>query len=164
MFLDEPTIGLDVRMQVAVRQFIADWNRQSGATVLLTSHYMADIAALCPRVIVISAGRIRYDGFLPALVDRLAPERRVVVSTVRPLDPAELAAAAPFVAEQGRLAVTVPLSEVKSVVDQALRRLPVQDLAIEEPPLEAVIAQLFSEEEPAAAAASAPPAGAREHR
>lgn len=146
MFLDEPTLGLDVRMQLAVRKFIAEWNRQSGATVLLTSHYMADIAALCPRVIVISAGRIRYDGSLAALVDRVAPERRVVVSTVRPLDPDELTAAAPFVLDEGRLVVTVPMAEVKAVVDRALRSLPVQGLAIEEPPLEAVIAQLFTEQ------------------
>jgi ABC-2 type transport system ATP-binding protein len=154
LFLDEPTIGLDVRMQVAVRQFVAHWNRTSGATVLLTSHYMADIAALCPRVIVISGGRIRYDGALAALVDRLAPERRVVVSTVRSLEPSELEAARPFVLEEGRLVATVPVTEVKAVVDRALRELPVQDLAIEEPPLEDVIAQLFAEDADASATAS----------
>ena len=146
LFLDEPTIGLDVRMQVAVRQFIAQWNKQSGATVLLTSHYMADIAALTPRVVVISSGRIVYDGSLETLVDKLAPERRVVVMPLRPLSQEELTAAAPFVLEEGRLVVTVVVQEVKRVVDRALRELPVQDLAIEEPPLEDVIAQLFSSE------------------
>jgi ABC-2 type transport system ATP-binding protein len=144
LFLDEPTIGLDVRMQVAVRQFIAQWNKRSGATVLLTSHYMADIAALTPRVIVIAQGRIVYDGDLEALVDRLSPERRVVVMPLRPLSAEELEAAAPFVLEEGRLVVTVAVNEVKSIVDRALRELPVRDLAIEEPPLEDVIAQLFS--------------------
>src|SRR5262245_19121304 len=130
-------------MQVAVRQFIAQWNKKSGATVLLTSHYMADIAALCRRVIVISSGRIAYDGELDALVDRLAPERCVVVTPLRPLSADELATAAPFTLEEGRLVVTVAVQEVKRMVDRALRELPVQDLAIEEPPLEDVIAQLF---------------------
>jgi ABC-2 type transport system ATP-binding protein len=158
LFLDEPTIGLDVRMQVAVRDFIARWNRQSGATVLLTSHYMADIAALCRRVVVIAEGRIRYDGLLDELVNRLAPERRVVVTPLRPLDADEIGKASPFVLEDGRLAATVSVSAVKSVIDRALRELPVQDLAIEEPPLEDVIAQLFAEERRAPGDPDAPAA------
>ena len=146
LFLDEPTIGLDVRMQVAVRQFIAHWNERSGATVLLTSHYMADIAALCRRVIVIAAGRLRYDGSLQALVQRIAPERRVIVRTLRDPTPEEREQAAVFALEDGQLVATVPVAEVKAVVDRALRTLPVQDLAIEEPPLEEVIARLFAEQ------------------
>lgn len=143
LFLDEPTIGLDVRMQVAVRKFIAEWNEHSGATVLLTSHYMADIAALCPRVVVIASGRIRYDGSLKALVERLAPRRRVVVTPTEAVDAATLVA--PFVAVDGRLVADVPFADVKGIVDVALRELPVQDLAIEEPPLEDVISRLFEE-------------------
>lgn len=147
LFLDEPTIGLDVRMQVAVRQFIARWNEKSGATVLLTSHYMADIAALCSRVIVIAKGTIRYDGSLDALVDRLAPTRRVIVTPTRAVEAAEIVE--PFVLAEGRVIADVSVADVKRVVDAALRSLPVHDLAIEEPPLEDVIAQLFSlEEEP----------------
>ncbi len=145
LFLDEPTIGLDVRMQVAVRQFIADWNERNGATVLLTSHYMADISALCSRVVVIAKGTIRYDGELSELVRRLAPTRRVVVTPTRAVDTEELPE--PFVLQGGRVVADVPMAEVKTAVDAALRFLPVQDLAIEEPPLEDVIAQLFSEEE-----------------
>jgi ABC-2 type transport system ATP-binding protein len=152
LFLDEPTIGLDVRMQLAVRQFIARWNEASGATVLLTSHYMADVSALCQRVIEIAAGRIRYDGSLEQLVQQIAPERRVVVATTRPLTAEELGAVEPFVAERGRLVATVPVADVKRVVDLALRRLPVADLAIDEPPLEDVIAALFAPEERAAEA------------
>ncbi len=143
LFLDEPTIGLDVRMQVAVRKFIADWNKRSGATVLLTSHYMADIAALCPRVVVIAKGRIQYDGPLGDLVERLAPRRRIVVTPISPIE--DVPACEPFVPDDGRLVADVAVGDVKRVVDVALRQLPVQDLAIEEPPLEDVIAQLFSE-------------------
>jgi ABC-2 type transport system ATP-binding protein len=147
LFLDEPTIGLDVRMQLAVRQFIARWNESSGATVLLTSHYMADVSALCQRVIIIAAGRIRYDGGLDELVKQIAPERRVVVSTTRQLSAEELEGVKPFVPEGGRLVATVPVADIKRVVDRALRELPVADLAIDEPPLEDVIAALFAPEE-----------------
>ena len=72
LFLDEPTIGLDITMQRRIRAFIAEYNQRHGATVLLTSHYMADVEALCRRVIVIDHGRILFDGDLTALVTRLA--------------------------------------------------------------------------------------------
>ncbi|MCW8137563.1 MAG: ATP-binding cassette domain-containing protein, partial [Planctomycetota bacterium] len=151
LFLDEPTIGLDVRMQVVVRRFVEEWNRRTGATILLTSHYMADIAALCPRVIVISAGRLRFDGPLQDLVRRHGTDRRVVVAPVREPTPEELALADRFQrTDDGKLVATVPAADVKAAVDQALRALPIQDLAVEEPPLEDVIARLFAEQEPAA--------------
>lgn len=150
LFLDEPTIGLDVRMQVAVRAFVAEWNRRTGATVLLTSHYMADIAALCPRVILIAGGQVRYDGPLEELVRRWAPERRVVVHTLREPTPEEQAAAGPFTLEDGRLVALVAPDELKTTLDRALRALPVRDLTVEEPPLEQVVARLF--EQPAAQA------------
>ena len=73
LFMDEPTLGLDVSMQSRLRRFVAEYNRRSGATVILTSHYMADVVALCPRVIVIHQGRILYDGRLGQLAERLAP-------------------------------------------------------------------------------------------
>src|SRR5437667_12529488 len=72
LFLDEPTIGLDVTMQRRIRTFLAEYNQRHGATVLLTSHYMADVEALCKRVIVIHHGRILFDGQLAALADRFA--------------------------------------------------------------------------------------------
>jgi ABC-2 type transport system ATP-binding protein len=157
LFLDEPTIGLDVRMQVVVRKFIGEWNRRTGATVLLTSHYMADIAALCPRVIVISSGRLRYDGPLQELVRKYATDRRVVVTPTREATSDELAQAARFARdEEGKLVALVDAGDVKATVDAALRGLPVQDLVIEEPPLEEVIARLFAEtQEPAPAVAPA---------
>jgi ABC-2 type transport system ATP-binding protein len=85
LFLDEPTLGLDVNAQARVRQFLADYNRSTGATVLLTSHYMADITALCPRVLLIHQGRLFYDGALAALGERLAPWREVRLDLDRPI-------------------------------------------------------------------------------
>ena len=73
LFLDEPTLGLDVNAQVAVRQFLQDYNQKYGATILLTSHYMADITALCDRVLVIHQGSLIYDGQLERLLDQFAP-------------------------------------------------------------------------------------------
>jgi ABC-2 type transport system ATP-binding protein len=145
LFLDEPTIGLDVRMQATVRRFIADWTARSGAVLLLTSHYMDDVSALCPRVIVIDGGHIRFDGALDALSRRYAPHRRVVVQTDEPPTPAELERVPGFVETGGRLVAIAPKADVKRLVDLALRELPVTDLTVEEPPLEEAMASLFRE-------------------
>src|SRR5437868_12673858 len=77
LFLDEPTIGLDVTMQKRIRSFIAEYNQRYGATVLLTSHYMADVEALCRRVVVIHRGRILFDGQLAQLTDRFAAYKTI---------------------------------------------------------------------------------------
>src|SRR5437773_4224646 len=80
-FLDEPTIGLDVSMQVRIRRFVAEYNRRTGATILLTSHYMDDVVALCKRVIVIHRGLLLYDGPLADLAERMAPYK-VITATL----------------------------------------------------------------------------------
>src|SRR5437588_7155596 len=79
-FLDEPTIGLDVSMQSRIRQFVAEYNHRSGATILLTSHYMDDVVALCKRVLVIHQGKLLYDGALADLAERMAPYKRISVT------------------------------------------------------------------------------------
>src|SRR5215813_3093462 len=91
LFLDEPTIGLDVSMQAVMREFIRSYNVRFGATVLLTSHYMADVAALCPRVIVIDHGKLLYDGDLNALVKRINPDKLVSLKFGKAIAPLELA-------------------------------------------------------------------------
>src|SRR5206468_8335316 len=83
LFLDEPTIGLDVTMQKRIRAFIAEYNRRHGASVLLTSHYMADVEALCRRVIVIHHGQLLFDGDLSRLVERFSPHKTIVVELER---------------------------------------------------------------------------------
>ncbi|NCC36683.1 MAG: ATP-binding cassette domain-containing protein, partial [Chloroflexia bacterium] len=86
LFLDEPTLGLDVTMQRRIRSFVADYNRRHGATVMLTSHYMADVEALCRRVIVIHHGKVLYDGALSGLVDRFAAYRQLGITLAEPAD------------------------------------------------------------------------------
>ena len=91
LFLDEPTIGLDVSMQAKMREFIRDYNERFGAAVLLTSHYMDDVVALCPRVVVIDRGHLIYDGDLRELVRRVRPDKHVTIRFSKPVDRADLA-------------------------------------------------------------------------
>jgi len=147
LFLDEPTIGLDVTMQGAVREFIRRYNEQHGATVILTSHYMEDVAALCPRIIVIDQGRIVYDGALVELVRKLRPEKRVRLSLGADVDRAGLEMpGARLISWDGREAqLQVAQADLQAVVGGLLARLPVLDLTVEDPPLEEVLGALFEE-------------------
>lgn len=142
LFLDEPTIGLDVEMQVQVRRFIHEHNTRTGATVLLTSHYMADIAALTPRLLVIDRGSLRYDGLLAELAERVAPERRVTVKQVIP----ELEALG-FRVLDGEMVVSVPPGEANGLIQKVLGLAPLAELGVEAPPLEEVMSRYFRAEE-----------------
>jgi len=145
LFLDEPTIGLDVSMQAAVRSFVRRYNEHSGATIVLTSHYMHDVAALCPRVVVIDRGRLSYDGGLEALIRRMRPEKRLVLHLERPVDRRDLEALGKVVALESAEAVLQVHQEVlQSTVSRALATLPVRDLTVENAPLEEVMSELFS--------------------
>jgi ABC-2 type transport system ATP-binding protein len=145
LFLDEPTIGLDVSMQATVRSFIRAYNESSGATVLLTSHYMEDVAALCPRVVVIDHGRLIYDGDLRQLSLRIRPDKRVVVRLERPAAGGELSRFGEVLSTSGTQAVIrVSAGEVSAAVGRMLAALPVADLTVEDPPLEEVMSELFS--------------------
>ncbi len=141
LFLDEPTIGLDVEMQVEVRKFIADLNRETGATVLLTSHYMQDIEALTPRLILIDRGKLRFDGTREELARRCAPERKIVVKGSHP-DLIDLG----FTGEQGAMVAVVPLVETNQRLQLLLARHPDIDVEVQSPPLEEVIARSFRQE------------------
>ncbi|GGM91294.1 ABC transporter ATP-binding protein [Thermus composti] len=146
LFLDEPTLGLDVNAQVAVRDFLKEYNRRYGATILLTSHYMADIAALCPRVLVIHQGRLLYDGALEGLLERFAPYREVGLTLKSPLPKEALRAFGEVREVEGREArLLVPRERLMERVAEILKRLPVEDLEVKEPPLEEVIARVFQE-------------------
>jgi ABC-2 type transport system ATP-binding protein len=146
LFLDEPTLGVDVTMQGRIRQFIASHNQKYGATVLLTSHYMADVTALCSRVIVIHKGTVLYDGALDALADRIAPFKLVRID-VENADAATRAAEYGNVTEEQGLKITmrVPRAEASGLVSRLLAELPVVDLTVEDPPIEEVIDQIFQE-------------------
>jgi ABC-2 type transport system ATP-binding protein len=146
LFLDEPTIGLDVSMQATVRGFVKAYNERFGATVLLTSHYMEDVVQLCPRVIVIDHGRLIYDGDLRALSQKLRPDRRIVVRFANG-DGAgrdDLARFGQVISsDPGQATIQVSSEEVSGAVARMLAALPVADLTIEDPPLEEVLSELF---------------------
>ena len=144
LFLDEPTIGLDVSMQTTVRGFIRAYNERFGATVLLTSHYMDDVVALCPRVVVIDKGRLIHDGDLRQLSLAVRPDKRVVVRLDRPVPEADLARFGAVVSASALQAVIqVAAADVSSAVGRVLAALPVADLTVEDPPLEEVMSELF---------------------
>ena len=156
LFLDEPTIGLDVAMQVTIRDFIRDYNQRHDATVLLTSHYMDDVVALCPRVIVIDGGRLIHDGDLRALVKTMIPDKLVSFTGGVPAD--EVARLGDVVkVEGGRTTVRVPEARLREVVSHVLERAGA-DLAVEDPPLEDVMRKLFKDKRVGAAEPAAEPA------
>ena len=145
LFLDEPTIGLDVTMQKRIRTFIGEYNRRYGATVLLTSHYMADVQALCKRVIVIHHGRILFDGNLGGLGGQFAADKRIGVTLEDP--EVDLRAYGEVVGQEaGRITLRVSKADAPRVTAQLLRDYPVTDLTIEDPPLEDVIERVFAQE------------------
>jgi ABC-2 type transport system ATP-binding protein len=150
LFLDEPTLGLDVSMQRRLREFIGEYNRQSGATVILTSHYMADVQALCPRVIMIDHGKLLYDGSLDSLGRRLAPFKliRLTFSKAVSITPGDgcLPVETEVVEQAGdTLVIRVHQEQASRVVAAVLQQLPVVDLVVEDPPVEAVLDQVFRE-------------------
>ena len=141
LFLDEPTLGLDITMQKRIRGFVAEYNRRHAASVLLTSHYMADVQALCQRVIVIDHGRILFDGDLAALASRLAAYKEVGVTL--PAD-ADLSGYGEVRARDGdRVILRVPKEQTPSVTARLLAEHTVLDLTVEDPPIEDVIELLL---------------------
>jgi ABC-2 type transport system ATP-binding protein len=170
LFLDEPTLGLDVSMQGRLRRFLGEYNRRSGVTIILTSHYMADVVALCPRVILIHQGQLIYDGELQGLAQKLAPFKLIRVALRRSRVTEGVAAADDVAAtsdvaatndvagqlaqhpgveiieqENGRLTLRASRDEAPSLTAHLLDTLPVADLVVEDPPIEVVIDQIYQE-------------------
>jgi ABC-2 type transport system ATP-binding protein len=144
LFLDEPTIGLDVAMQLAIRDFIRSYNQRHEATVLLTSHYMDDVVALCPRIIVIDEGKLIHDGDLRALIKTMDPDKRVSFTTTAPIADDELAKLGAVLAKDGpRVTLRVAEREIATVIGHLLGTLKASDLAIEDPPLEDILRAMF---------------------
>ena len=145
LFLDEPTIGLDVTMQKRIRAFIAEYNRRYEATVLLTSHYMADVEALCKRVIVIHHGRILFDGQLSGLGERFAAYKTIAVELQDGVR--DLGAYGDVLQQDGsRITLRVPRAETAQITARLLAEQDVADLTVEDPPIEDVIELVFAQE------------------
>jgi ABC-2 type transport system ATP-binding protein len=163
LFLDEPTIGLDVTMQRRLRHFVGEYNRRHGATVLLTSHYMADVEALCKRVLVIHHGRLLFDGPLTALVERFSPHKTIVVELdeAAGVGPVDLSPFGEVLAvEEGRVTLRVPKAATAQVTGRLLASVPIADLTVADPPIEEVIEQVFAQGSPDGGAPPGGPEGA----
>lgn len=151
LFLDEPTIGLDIGSQNRIRAFLKKYNERSGATIILTSHYMADVTALCERIIIIHQGQLKYDGKLTDLSRRIAPYKLIAIVLKE-----EAPAASPSSLEtygtvmpsqeEGKILLQVPADQTAPITARLLAEQPVQDLTIEDPPIEDVIDRAFHEE------------------
>jgi viologen exporter family transport system ATP-binding protein len=145
LFLDEPTIGLDVTMQKRIRSFVAEYNRRYEATVLLTSHYMADVEALCKRVIVIHHGQILFDGALSGLGERFAAYKTIAVELQDGVR--DLGAYGDVLQQDGsRITLRVPRAETAQITARLLAEQDVADLTVEDPPIEDVIELVFAQE------------------
>ncbi len=145
LFLDEPTIGLDIVSQKAVRQFLRDYNRRHRVTILLTSHYMADIKELCERVIVIHKGSKIYDGDLLRLESASGSRKKIITfAPAEAFPPSWSSPHGETVHQDGKFILRVPGENVVAASQDILRAGPVADITIEDVPLEDIIAELFT--------------------
>jgi len=144
IFLDEPTLGLDINAQSAVRKFLQEYNQRYQATILLTSHYMADITALCKRVMLIHQGQLIYDGNLEALLAKFAPYREIKVELAQLVSAAKLAEYGEIEAIEGmEVRFLVQREKLTATVGRILAELTIVDLNVNEPPIEDVIGRIF---------------------
>lgn len=146
LFLDEPTLGLDVSVVQLLRRFIADYSRETGATVLLTSHYMADVEALCSRIVLINNGAIAYVGGLAGLMADKVQHKLIKVLLPVEWDE-DFSRLGEVVAREGnRITLKVPRDDISRTTARLLAECPVNDLIVTDPPLEAIIDQVYREE------------------
>ncbi len=147
LFLDEPTIGLDITGQSRIREFLREYNKRTGATILLTSHYMADVTALCERIIIIHHGQLKYDGGINDLSKKIAPFKLIGVM-LADADSHDLSKYGEVVQNEEdaeKRYIQVKAEEVTQVTSRLLADLPVYDITIADPPIEDVIEQAFNQ-------------------
>ena len=145
LFLDEPTIGLDVIAQYNVQDFLRHYQQTRRNTILLTSHYMKDVAALCRRVVIMAMGRIMYDGSLGGIIDRFSGHKVITLQMSDGQTPGDLNRYGEVLSiETPRVKLRVRRNVVPDVLGSILASYPVEDVSVEDPPLEEVIAEMFS--------------------
>ena len=144
LFLDEPTIGLDVVAQHNIQQFLKHYQRERQITILLTSHYMKDVAALCHRAVIISQGQIQYDGSLSGIIDSFSGHKVITLQFAddQSLDGLERFGEVLSI-ESPRAKVRIDRLQVAKTLAAILSQYSVNDVAVEDPPLEEVIAAAF---------------------
>jgi ABC-2 type transport system ATP-binding protein len=144
LFLDEPTLGLDINAQASVRDFLKEYNQRYQATILLTSHYMADITTLCERVMLIYQGQLFYDGSLETLLERFAPEREVRVELAQHLSESILKKYGEIELIEGqKVNFLVKRENLTTTISRIVTDLDILDLTITDPPIEQIIGRLF---------------------
>ena len=147
LFLDEPTIGLDITGQARIREFLREYNKRTGATILLTSHYMADVTALCERIIIIHHGQLKYDGGIGDLSRKIAPFKLIGVRLAE-VDSHDLTKYGTLVQNEEdweKQYIQVRAEDVTRVTSGLLADLPIHDITITDPPIEDVIEQAFNQ-------------------
>jgi viologen exporter family transport system ATP-binding protein len=147
LFLDEPTIGLDISGQARIREFLREYNRRTGATILLTSHYMADVTALCERIIIIHHGKLKYDGGINDLSRKIAPFKLIGVRLAETNSHDLRKYGTPVQNEEDweKQYIQVKAEDVTRVTSGLLADLPIHDITITDPPIEDVIEQAFNQ-------------------
>jgi len=147
LFLDEPTIGLDISGQARIREFLKEYNRRSGATIILTSHYMADVTALCERILIIHHGQLKYDGGISNLSRRIAPFKLIGVILAESNGHNLSKYGEPVQNEEDaeKFYIQVKAEDVTKVTSRMLSDLPIHDITIADPPIEDVIERAFNE-------------------
>lgn len=146
LFLDEPTIGLDVVAQHNIQQFLKYYQQKRKITILLTSHYMKDVAALCNRVVIIAAGQIKYDGSLSGIIDEFSGQKLITLQFAEGQNLNDLHRFGEVVElEPPRARLRIERSKVASILSAILNEHAIADVAVEDPPLEDVIAEVFSQ-------------------
>ncbi|MBM3124163.1 MAG: ATP-binding cassette domain-containing protein [Chloroflexi bacterium] len=147
LFLDEPTIGLDITGQARIREFLLEYNQRTGATILLTSHYMADVTALCERILIIHHGELKYDGGISDLSRRIAPFKLigVMLADADTHDLSGYGIEVPNEEDLEKRYIQVNAGDVTGVTSRLLADLPIHDITITDPPIESVIEQAFQQ-------------------
>lgn len=146
VFLDEPTIGLDVVSQKRIREFLLDLHKRENCTIVLTSHYMQDVQELCDRVVVIDHGTLIFDGTLKTLSHQFSDTRRLRLTFERVVEASELEGFGHVVSEsEGEVVLDVPRDKVASTAAAVLNKLPVADVSIEEVDINEVVRTLFTQ-------------------
>ena len=147
LYLDEPTIGLDVVAKERMRDFLRELNRERGVTVLLTTHDMTDIARLCERMMIIDHGRLLYDGGVAAIAERYGGQRRLIVDLDEDVAEPSVPGATLGRREGGRLWLSFRREEISApdLIARVTARYPIRDLMLEEPDIEEVVRRIYEE-------------------
>ena len=145
LFLDEPTLGLDINAQSNLRKFLQTYNKQTNATICLTSHYMKDITYLCKRVICVHDGSITYDGKLDKLLKKLSPEKNILIICRTDKDARELSNSGLIIKNRNKKEITLTINkdDIKSTLKEILNKFDIEDLYINEPPVDEIIGKIL---------------------